>query len=198
MPTGYTSEIYHGEEVSPKDFLLTCARAFGATISMREEPLNAEIPEFEPSNYYKDALTKELSELDRYTNMSLKGVEMVVDTLYQNQLNEYKKISDNQKQLLKRYTKLLECIKEWEPPTSEHISLKEFAIDQLKASIKTDCNPSLIREVVRHDPEEWLKMKIEKTRDNIEWYKQMYQEEVERVNRRNEWIKNLRGSVIGI
>ncbi|RUS01126.1 hypothetical protein EFW58_01157 [Bacillus velezensis] len=41
-------------------------------------------------------------------------------------------------------------------------------------------------------------MKIEKTRDDIEWYKQMYQEEVERVNRRNEWIKNLRESVIGI
>lgn len=36
MPTGYTSEIYQGEEVSPKDFLLTCARAFGATISMRK------------------------------------------------------------------------------------------------------------------------------------------------------------------
>jgi hypothetical protein len=32
MPTGYTAAIYEGKKVSGKDFLLTCARAFGALI----------------------------------------------------------------------------------------------------------------------------------------------------------------------
>jgi len=44
MPTGYTAEIYEGEkEVTFEKFALTCARAFGACITIRDEPMSASI-----------------------------------------------------------------------------------------------------------------------------------------------------------
>ena len=53
MPTGYTADVMDGKVTDFKLFAMQCARAFGALVIMRDEPLNAEIPdEFSPSNYH--------------------------------------------------------------------------------------------------------------------------------------------------
>ena len=52
MPTGYTSKIADG--IGFKDFALSCARAFGACIEMRDDPSDKPIPnEFKPNDYHK-------------------------------------------------------------------------------------------------------------------------------------------------
>lgn len=54
MPTGYTSPLYEGKEISFEQFALRCARNFGALVMMREEPLDTPIPEkFNPCEYCK-------------------------------------------------------------------------------------------------------------------------------------------------
>jgi hypothetical protein len=59
MPTGFTADICKGAEVSFEDFAMTCARAFGALYSMRDEPMDAPIPEtFVASGYHADELEK--------------------------------------------------------------------------------------------------------------------------------------------
>ena len=40
MPTGYTTDIYNGKDVTFKDFALKCARAFGACIHQREDNID--------------------------------------------------------------------------------------------------------------------------------------------------------------
>lgn len=75
MPSGYTSDIYEGKDISGKDFILKCARAFGATIMMRDEPLDKEIPVFEPSTYYIEVLEKAKNELEKYKKMSTEEAE---------------------------------------------------------------------------------------------------------------------------
>lgn len=37
MPTGYTSPLYEGKEISFEQFALRCARNFGALVMMRDE-----------------------------------------------------------------------------------------------------------------------------------------------------------------
>lgn len=44
MPTGYTDKIYRGEPQTFPEFAARSARAFGALISMRDEPLGDELP----------------------------------------------------------------------------------------------------------------------------------------------------------
>jgi len=52
MPTGYTYPVVEGKITEFSDFALSCARAFGALITMRDDPHDTPIPEtFEPSDY---------------------------------------------------------------------------------------------------------------------------------------------------
>ena len=46
MPSGYTEGVASGKVTEFKEYALLCARAFGACISLRDEPLSLEIPEF--------------------------------------------------------------------------------------------------------------------------------------------------------
>ena len=39
MPTGYTIDLYEGKEVTFEEFVMKCARAFGALISVNYPPL---------------------------------------------------------------------------------------------------------------------------------------------------------------
>jgi len=47
MPTGYTTDIYNGKDVSFRDFALNCARAFGACIMQRDDPADETKAEFD-------------------------------------------------------------------------------------------------------------------------------------------------------
>ena len=61
MPTGYTSDIYDGKDISFREYALKCARNFGAYVEMRDSSLDTEMPtEFEPSTYYRDKLDEAL------------------------------------------------------------------------------------------------------------------------------------------
>src|SRR5688572_14375055 len=70
MPTGYTSTLMEKGQSFP-EFTMLCARAFGALIEMRDESLDATIPEkFEPSDYYTDRIAALKAELDTLTSMN--------------------------------------------------------------------------------------------------------------------------------
>ena len=65
MPTGYTADLYDGKDVSFEDFTLNCARAFGALVSLRDEP-DAEIPdEFKVDEFYVKRFEKAKEELEK-------------------------------------------------------------------------------------------------------------------------------------
>ena len=57
MPTGFTCDIKDG--ITFERFALNCARAFGALINMRDDSLDAEIPdEIKPSDHHVKALAE--------------------------------------------------------------------------------------------------------------------------------------------
>ena len=69
MPTGYTAAIKDG--ISFNEYALSCARAFGALIMMRDEPADAPIPdEFKPSDYHFKKIEEAKAELARLRAMS--------------------------------------------------------------------------------------------------------------------------------
>jgi hypothetical protein len=77
MPTGYTAPIADG--MTFEQYALGCARAFGALVTMRDEPSDAPIPEkLEPDTYYQRSLEASQLELDRV--MSLTAAEIVAET----------------------------------------------------------------------------------------------------------------------
>lgn len=57
MPTGYTWDIK--DEITFEQFIMNCARAFGALVEMRDEPRDKKIPdELKPSDYHNKELSK--------------------------------------------------------------------------------------------------------------------------------------------
>lgn len=72
MATGYTCDVSDGKITTLRDFALRCARAFGALITMRDEPFDAPIPEkFEPHTDYHDKAIREAREqLEKLSAMS--------------------------------------------------------------------------------------------------------------------------------
>ncbi|MBS3155164.1 hypothetical protein J4404_01555, partial [Candidatus Woesearchaeota archaeon] len=75
MPTGYTY-IIGEKDITFKEFALRCARGFGALVEMRDDSLEARIPnKFYPCSYHKEQIGEAQKQLDRVQNMSLKEVQ---------------------------------------------------------------------------------------------------------------------------
>jgi hypothetical protein len=197
MPSGYTSDIYNGKEVSGKDFLLTCARAFGACIEMRDEDSDVPIPEkFEISDYHEKNFKNAQEELEKYKTMSIEEAELLSQTEFQKD-QDYRSEEIKKINLLKeRYKRTLSEVRNWTPPTDEHKELKEFTIDQLKQSIDFDCDISYLEKPKKRlVGQEWLNSKIKECYRDVEYHAKEHLEEIERTDGRNNWIKQLRESL---
>ena len=199
MPTGYTASIEDGKITSGKDFLMLCARAFGACIEMRDEPLISPIPEsFKPSEYYKTKIAEAEKNIKKYSSLSIVEAQRMIDEEYQRNQKIYAKELEKQKQIRQRYKLVEDEVKQWQPPTSEHTGLKEFAIKQI--AISCDSEDSLDiwnaeRQEPKATPGEWLKARVKHCQEDLDRYKKSWQAEIEKTNKRNEWLIKLRESL---
>lgn len=194
MPTGYTASI--ANDISFQDFVLTCARAFGACVTLRDEELGPNIPEFEVSNYHLEQLEKYLAE--RLSLLTLKPEEVEAKALQQYlDEKESKEVSKRENIALRlKYEAMLENVRNWQPPTSEHVALRNFMINQIDESIRFDCNPVFYdKPTILLTSQEWMRQRLEKVDWNIEYHSKSHAEEVERVRTRNEWVRALRESL---
>lgn len=199
MPTGYTTKIYNGEQVTGKEFIMTCARAFGAFITMRDESLDAKIPEeLKVDTYHKKELDRSKLELKRYKDMTHEEAQQLIDLGYQETIEGNKKYYNEQLELKNRYEKVLEEVEKWEIPSSEHRALKDYAVSQLKDSIRFDCGSieTYAKEVKKDTPEQYIQKKIDSCKYSVKYHQKGWMDELKRTSERNLWIKQLRESLL--
>lgn len=195
MPTGYTAGVASGEITTFKEFALQCARAFGACVTMRDDPFDAAIPEeFKPSSYCVDELAEAKEDLARLQAMSVDQQTVSWKEAYANELESHKKYVEKNLQQLQRYQAMLAEVDAWTPPTGEHEGMKVFMIDQLKESIRFDCDYS------HPAPQpssrsEWYQTELKRAKERVEYAEKALQEEIKRVANRNAWIAALRKSL---
>lgn len=199
MPSGYTS-LLADNKLSFKDFALLCTRAFGVAISMRDDPISKPVPEkFEPDDYH-------YKEMIRYTNKvkeleSLKRKEAIdwAKNEIKIRMQEIESCSkdDTSKQNLDHYKKILAEAKAWEP-AEDFLELKKFMISQIEETIKWDCSykndyyKEEIDKLNDLDPFEYYKSRIESYKKDILYHSKQWTEELERIDRNNKWLKELR------
>jgi len=195
MPSGYTDYINKG--VSFDDFVLICARAFGALINMKEDSFDKPIPKrLEPSSYHKDELEKEEVRLESLLKMSNEQGAIEAKAEWKEAMAYYEeRLIENKKQK-EGYESMLAKVRDWTPPTEDHRGLKQFMIEQITQSISFDC--SYEPDKPSSEPSsgaEWLKLKIKNAKEDIKYHSENYTEEVARIEERNKWIEDLRGSL---
>lgn len=194
MPTGYTAGIYDGKDVSAEDFILRCARAFGATITMRDDPLDKPIPDaFEPSSYHAERLAESESELERYENMTVDEMRAEQEREHEEALRHHAEAERKNTERQARYEKVLWGVQRWQPPTTEHEALKAFCIEQLRTSLKYDCHHT--EPPTKQPLDVWWSEKLEVIRGNIRYHTEEHAKEIERAKGRTKWVRQLQASL---
>jgi hypothetical protein len=194
MPSGYTAEIEKG--ISFERFALNCSRAFGALISMRDDPMDTPIPDkIEPSDYHFKEWQRARKDYELAKKITLKNAKELAKNDYENAV-KYNKKSIAEKNALKiKYEQMLSKVMKWVPPSKDHVAFKDFMIDQIKKSIDWDCDTKYNKDPVLKSAKEWLKEKIERNKNDIEYHFKNHKEELERCANRTKWIQDLKNSL---
>lgn len=195
MPTGYTAKIREG--VTFKEFALTCARAFGACITMKEESLETPIPdEFLPTDYYTNKIMDLTNKLKEYTEMDDIAWSEAARLYYKRKELQRNKHLQEMKDLECKYQNMLYSVNSWQAPSEDHKKLKQFMIKQLEDSITWDCDSTYYTEQTEQLSDAEFKYKtLTEVHEAIEYNIKMHNEEVERIKSRNEWVRLLRESL---
>ena len=194
MPTGYTAAIAEGKPVTFPEFVLTCARAFGACIDMRDDPLNAPIPQkFEPSDYHTKAHNAAAKKVKAFQTKGNDALMSEFEKDWSDKLAYHRKRVAETAEKRGRYEDMLVKVAAWNPPTPDHDELKKFMESQLRESIKFDC----------HDDEApnkptfsaWKAKKLKDLQWDVDYHAKGKREDRERAASRTKWVSDLRASL---
>lgn len=198
MPTGYTYYVQEGKVEGFRDFALICSRAFGACITLRDEPLSTDIPDIgdEPSiEHHKDGHKEAVNELARFTEHSEEKLKELWEKEHKKDISSHKEMLETKAIYRKRYESMLEKVRAWDPPTSEHVNFKKFMEDQLIDSIKFDCDISYNLKPEIRPFEQWKKEKIKDLNRDIEYHKKEIERITELHKQKKNWINSLVASL---
>lgn len=111
-----------------------------------------------------------------------------------NEKDRINEINDKRIKLKKRYEEILEKVIKWEPPTKDHVGLKEFAINQINESIDFDCSEYKCK-IIPY--EEWIDVKEYEylLMREVDYYKYILEENIKRACERTKWVKALKESL---
>lgn len=193
MPTGYTHPVQEGKITTLEQYIWTCARAFGALITMRDDPMNAPIPaRLEPDGYHHKELTKATKELALLEKMTKAEIDAAAKASEDERLRWWEESRARTAVERERYQAMLDKVNAWMPPTKDHENFKVFMAKQLEDSIKFDCREMDPFERVSSDV--WYAERVKSARHDIEYHRKEHAEELDRTAQRNAWLDALRNS----
>jgi hypothetical protein len=204
MPTGYTAGIIDGEITTFEQFATQCSRAFGATIHMRDNPLDSPYEPRTPSEYYVNSLQSQREKLEETKTMTDEAIVQDFENLLKDSLEYHERELEKTKVNLGRLNSIMESAKSWVPPTEDHEGVRDYMIDQLEITIKADGDPSYhVNKIVQAkkeleegiDPKVYREEKIKEIEDRISYYEGEVQKELERCKQSNDWMDKFLESI---
>lgn len=201
MPTGYTNKILEG--ASFEEFAVEAMRAFGATITMRDEPSGTEIPtQFKPSVYHAKQALKDTRQLREINKMSVEDAEKEAYKEYKASLKSGKKYLNEKITNFKKYQRVLEKAVDFEAPTKDHEDYANFMVEQITGSIDFDCGSidDTIKSITTARPttgEEWLEKRKTSLNKSIEYHYKEHAKEISRTNERSKWVQQAKEAIFG-
>lgn len=196
MPTGYTAIIQERPTISFPEFAWRCARAMGACVMQRDDPMQ-EPPRLDaPNSYHRvkieeaEAKLREVEQMTEPERCSAAEKEFADEELRISSVIQEKRSTEE------AYRRMLDMVKAWNPPTPDHQGLKDFMIQQITDSIKWDCDTEFYdRPIAKLTGDEWRSKRLESLVSEIAYHLQHDAEEVERTRQRNEWKRQLAESL---
>lgn len=195
MPTGYTAIIEDKKDVTFRDYILGCARAFGACISMRDEPMDRPLPkELKVDPYHIKELEKQHQEFRVLNNYTEKQLEKKASNEFNREVRKLKQGHTEAIEKESRYAKILEEVEAWLPPTKDHNELKNFMRQQIQTSteyVHTDYYQKELLELKILTGKQWFTKELARINKDIKYHNKEYKEEEARIKNRSDWLKAL-------
>ena len=196
MPTGYTSDLYEGKDIAFPDFVMKCARASDALIDMRDDSMDATIPEkFEASSYHTDQLEKAVADVARIKAWDDTEADSQSQLAYDRAQREYEGLLAGKAAMRERYETMLAQVKAWTPPTSEHRDLKDFMVKQLEESIRYDCSTDYLPVPECLTGAAYKEQRLHSARRNVSYHTEHGEADKKRAEERTAWVRALRQSL---
>ena len=196
MPTGYTAKLFEGEQ-SFNDFVMGCARAFGACVMMRDQPSSTEIPEkFEPSDYNSKALAEAEEKILKLSRMTPEERDIFSQDIINMEIKCHKDQLEKCKISNKKLNDMAAKVRQWTPPSFDHNELKKFMLNQLMISIEDETYHE--KEILKSEGKTLQSVYDDAFKDaneDIKYHTNGQAEEIKRTDSRNLWVKQLRDSL---
>lgn len=193
MPTGYTANIENGE--SFENFVLGCARAFGACAHQRDDTMKDKPKLREVSNYYEEKLPEALAELGFLQSLTDTQIDEHGKELRDEEIASIQKSIEEKRALEGKYMAMLDKVSAWNPPTQDHVGLKEFMIKQIKDTIDFDCNTKYyierLQTAISKNAIDFYNDALQSAEWNVNHYEEELEKEKTRVAESNNWIIEL-------
>ena len=198
MPTGYTFKLMEKGQ-SFEDFVMGCARAMGACVTMRDDPDDKPIPEkFEPSSFYAESLEKELRALAYLEALDDEGRDRWGRARKATEIQSVRESILRERAQNARLYEICAKVQAWTPPTPDHEGLKKFMLDQLDLSaIDVSYSELRAQDAVAKSPQEYFDEALKDHRRSSASYEREVEAERQRASNRTDWISKLRQSIKG-
>ena len=197
MPTGYTAGILDGKVNTFEEFATVCTRAFGATIHMRDNPMDSPYEPRTPSDYHTNSIQSKRERLEEIESMSDEKIVEDFNTQLGEDLKYHQTKMEEDKRNLEKLNSMLESAKSWVPPTEDHQPFRNFMIEQVESTIKVDGDPSYhvnkmvgIKKQMEEgiNPKEYREETIQEIKSQISYHETEYQKELARCKDSNDWM----------
>ena len=163
---------------------------------MRDDPSDLPIPEkFKPSPYYSEALEKAKKEHEKLKDTSEAKRIAFGEAEKRKSIKEYIRYQKNMDAENNRLEEMETQVRAWIPPTEGHKGLKSFMLQQINVSKSSHSYVDEIKKAEKRSAMSYYVEAISKATKDIAYYTKEYEKEVERVNDRNEWVRQLRKSI---
>lgn len=203
MPTGYTAPIHEavkaGEEFPFPEFVRRCARAMGALIMQRDDPLTSALPDDqEVADHYVRRVAEAETKAAELLALDFDGRLAYGQRVVEENLALYEKSFEEKVALRAAFDATREKVKAWEPPTPEHEGLKAFMLQQIDLDRDSE-DPSYygdrIIEWRKKDPKDVFEDAAKAAHKAVGFAHQSLAEERYRVASRNAWVRALKDAL---
>lgn len=194
MPTDYAYPVCEGKITEFPDFALSCARAFGALIMMRDDPMDAPIPEeMKPeTKYHDDRIAADMKLMGEIQAMSMDDANTAALEQHREALASRSKYLADKEAEAGRINAMLAKVRLWSPPTPDHAEMKKFMVDQLTMSLPGNYAPEIPALL---DGPTWRQKEIDRLANSVVYQRKERDKEIERAAGRTKWVKALRASL---
>lgn len=198
MPTGYTRQLMEKGQTF-EEFVLLCARAIGVFVSMRDDPMDAPIPDkFEPIDHYSNELEQNKLLVERLEQMTHEQRVEYGRNQIRGDLARYRQLIQKAAEENARLDEMGAKVKAWNPPTPDHTDLQKFMLEQIQRSRNDGdyYNKALVKATETSPLALWHSA-LSEARRQIAYCVEEQQNEIDRANSKTDWVKQLRDSLKG-